>query len=106
MPPAAPSGISPMSACAPASAASASNSASTHPRADVTSATGPTPTRNENGSELEEDGLIVALQVDIEAPRPVAVGLGQQPCGTVAGGSQRGIRGGGRLAGEVDPGDD
>src|SRR4051794_17633789 len=106
MPPAAARGISPMSACAPASAASTSSNASTHARAEVDASTGPAATRNRNGSELEEDRLIGALQLDVEAPRAGPVRDREQPPGPSAGGGERRVVLVGWVAGEVDAGDD
>ena len=88
----------------------ASSIACSHAAAVVAAATGPAATRKPNGSgsDREEDGLIVALQADVEpvAGRLVAVG-DQAASAVVADGRQCRVGGVGvELVTEVQPGDD
>ena len=97
------SSITPAPACACASATSKSSSACSHARPETRSATPPRASTPAKTSEPEEDGLTLALEMDVEAepssPGPGSASRGA-PRGTVASTGSAGS------SVEVDPRDD
>src|SRR3954447_17387866 len=103
------SGSSPIRPAATASAASTSSNARSHAGSATAARTAPaasTPSKRPPRSDGEEDGLIGALQADVEAVT-VAMRLGDQgPAAFLGHRRQDRVGGVGRLVGEVDPGHD
>src|SRR3954447_22404881 len=95
--------MTPARACARASAASKASIPSSQASAETAAAAPPRPSTAPNSSEGEEDGLTLALHVDVEA---VAVGAAlrdQRVPARLGHALQHGVAGV-VLVGEVDPG--